>query len=226
VNAVGYVLVVDPHPIFRRGLVACLSALDEVDRVCEAADVDAARELWVDEVDLLVIDHVAPGTERLLGELAGTRVRAIVCSACTEDARVRASIRAGAMGFLDKDTLQPETLLVGLIAAANGACVLAPDLLGTLLAGDAPAGHRPRPQPGPTAGEPPPGDALAGAGQLTARERDVLGLIAQGEPTREVAMRLCYSERTVKNVLHDVALKLGARSRSQAVAHAVRYGLI
>lgn len=225
-NAVGHVLVVDPHPIFRRGLVACLSALDEVDRVCEASDVDAARELWVDDVDLLVIDHVAPGTERLLGELAGTRIRAIVCSACTEDTRVRASIQAGAMGFLDKDTLQPETLLVGLIAAANGACVLAPDLLGTLLATDAPAGHRPRLQPRLTALELPPADTAAGPGQLTERERDVLWLIAQGEPTREVAVRLCYSERTVKNVLHDVAVKLGARSRSQAVAHAVRSGLI
>ncbi len=54
----------------------------------------------------------------------------------------------------------------------------------------------------------------------------MLSLIAEGHPTREVAERLCYSERTVKNVLHDVVTKLNARSRSQAVAHAVREGLI
>jgi DNA-binding NarL/FixJ family response regulator len=62
--------------------------------------------------------------------------------------------------------------------------------------------------------------------RLTDREQQVLALIAEGHPTREVAEQLCYSERTVKNVLHDVVTKLGARSRSQAVAHAVREGLI
>ena len=129
-RAVGLVLVVDPHPIFRRGLVSCLNALDEVERVGEASDVDEARQHpWLNEVDLLIIDHVVPDAEQLLGELTGTRIRAIVCSACDEDGLVRDSIRAGAMGFLAKDTLQPETLLVGLIAAAHGASILAPDLL-------------------------------------------------------------------------------------------------
>ena len=65
----------------------------------------------------------------------------------------------------------------------------------------------------------------AGA-RLTDREQQVLSLIAAGHPTREVAQQLCYSERTVKNVLHDVVTKLNARSRSQAVAFAVREGLI
>ena len=64
------------------------------------------------------------------------------------------------------------------------------------------------------------------AARLTEREQQVLSLIAAGHPTREVAQQLCYSERTVKNVLHDVVTKMGARSRSQAVAHAVREGLI
>jgi DNA-binding NarL/FixJ family response regulator len=61
---------------------------------------------------------------------------------------------------------------------------------------------------------------------LTTREQQVLASVAEGLPTREVARRLHYSERTVKNVLHDVVTKLGARSRSQAVAEAVRQGLI
>lgn len=61
---------------------------------------------------------------------------------------------------------------------------------------------------------------------LTEREQQVLTLIAAGHPTREVAAQLCYSERTVKNVVHDVITKLNARSRSQAVAFAVRSGLI
>jgi DNA-binding NarL/FixJ family response regulator len=62
--------------------------------------------------------------------------------------------------------------------------------------------------------------------RLNERELPVLSLIAAGHPTREVAKQLCYSERTVKNVLHDVVTKLNARSRSQAVASAVREGLI
>ena len=94
-------------------------------------------------------------------------------------------------------------------AAAGGTGVLAPDLLGNLVRGvSAESNGRP---------------ALA---RLTEREQQVLALIAQGHPTREVALELSYSERTVKNVLHDVVTKLNARSRSQAVAHAVREGLI
>ena len=87
---------------------------------------------------------------------------------------------------------------------------MAPDLLGNLLKGVTAEGLNGRP-------------TLA---RLTEREQQVLALIAQGHPTREVAQELCYSERTVKNVLHDVVTKLNARSRSQAVAHAVREGLI
>ena len=78
-----------------------------------------------------------------------------------------------------------------------------------------PAAARRRPSPGPVHGA-----------RLTEREQRVLALIADGHPTREVALELSYSERTVKNILHDVVTKLNARSRSQAVAHAVRDGLI
>jgi DNA-binding NarL/FixJ family response regulator len=69
-------------------------------------------------------------------------------------------------------------------------------------------------------------EAKPAPARLTDREQQVLALIAAGHPTREVALELSYSERTVKNVLHDVVTKLNARSRSQAVAFAVREGLI
>jgi DNA-binding NarL/FixJ family response regulator len=88
--------------------------------------------------------------------------------------------------------------------------VVSPDLLGRLLDGAASNGADSRPV----------------AARLTDREQQVLTLIAAGHPTREVAQELSYSERTVKNVLHDVVTKLNARSRSQAVAFAVREGLI
>ena len=85
---------------------------------------------------------------------------------------------------------------------------LTPEVLGAAVVAAANGAERPDPTP------------------LTEREQQVLTLIAAGHPTREVAAQLCYSERTVKNVLHDVVTKLNARSRSQAVAFAVRAGLI
>jgi DNA-binding NarL/FixJ family response regulator len=95
-------------------------------------------------------------------------------------------------------------------AAASGTGVVAHDLLAGLMRSLSPealeAGHVPA--------------------RLTDREQQVLTMIAAGHPTREVAEELCYSERTVKNILHDVVTKLNARSRSQAVAFAVREGLI
>jgi len=96
-------------------------------------------------------------------------------------------------------------------AADGGAAIVAPDLLGAML-----RAHTVE------------SDAAArfSTQRLTDREQRVLALIAEGFPTREVAQQLCYSERTVKNVLHDVVTKLNVRSRSQAVAHAVRDGLI
>ena len=139
-----------------------------------------------------------------------TGARVLVCTSEPSDDSVLAALQAGAVGFLRKDTLTPDALAAAVQAAASGTGVVAPDLLGNLLKGMSAEGVNGRP-------------TLA---RLTEREQQVLALIAQGHPTREVALELSYSERTVKNVLHDVVTKLNARSRSQAVAHAVREGLI
>ncbi|MET0685898.1 MAG: response regulator transcription factor [Solirubrobacteraceae bacterium] len=202
--------VVDPHTIYRRGLVACLEGLPEVTSVHQAESV---RDAWESpplfESDLVLVDHVMPGGPDFVGAVGeSTGARVIVCSShCVEDA-VLAALQAGAVGVLRKDTLTTDSLATAVRAAANGTGVVTPELLRDLLDGLAAGIERPV------------------AARLTDREQQVLSLIAEGHPTREVAERLCYSERTVKNVLHDVVTKLGARSRSQAVAHAVREGLI
>ena len=202
--------VVDPHTIYRRGLVACLEGLPEVASVHQAESV---RDAWESpplfESDLVLVDHVMPGGPDFVGAVGeSTGARVIVCSShCVEDA-VLAALQAGAVGVLRKDTLTTDSLATAVRAAANGTGVVTPELLRDLLDGLAAGIERPV------------------AARLTDREQQVLSLIAEGHPTREVAERLCYSERTVKNVLHDVVTKLGARSRSQAVAHAVREGLI
>jgi DNA-binding NarL/FixJ family response regulator len=203
--------VVDPHTIYRRGLAACLEGLAEVQSVGHAESVRAALEddaLFAS--DLVLVDHAMTGGLDFLGAVReATGAAVVVCSSlCSEDA-VLASLQAGAVGVLRKETLTTESLASAVRAAADGTGVVTCELLHDLLEGLAPDGY----------------DKPAAA-RLTDREQQVLSLIAAGHPTREVAQQLCYSERTVKNVLHDVVTKMGARSRSQAVAHAVREGLI
>jgi DNA-binding NarL/FixJ family response regulator len=205
--------VLDPHTIYRRGLAACLDLLDEVDAVDHASSV---REAWEDPAlfaaDIVLLDQsVEGGGDFIAAVTEATGAQVVVCSSdCGEDA-VLSAIRAGATGFLRKDTLTNDALAAAVTAAANGTGVVTPELLGSVLGG-LPAE--------------PVEPVRPAESKLTDREQQVLALIAAGHPTREVAEQLCYSERTVKNVLHDVVTKLNARSRSQAVAFAVREGLI
>jgi DNA-binding NarL/FixJ family response regulator len=205
--------VLDTHTIYRRGLVACLDLLDDVESV---ADADCVRDAWehpaLFAADLVLIDPKLAGGEDFVGAVReATGAAVIVCSSDTGQESVVRALQAGALGYLRKDELTPEALGAAVRAAASGTGVLAGDLLGSLV--PVTNGH------GPAA-------TRAAAATLTDREQQVLSLIAAGHPTREVALELSYSERTVKNVLHDVVTKLNARSRSQAVAFAVREGLI
>jgi DNA-binding NarL/FixJ family response regulator len=204
--------VLDPHTIYRRGLAACLEVLPGVEDV---ADAESIREAWehpdLFASELVLLEVAVPGGQDFIAAVAeATGARVLVCTAEPSDDAVLAALQAGAVGFLRKDTLTPEALAAAVQAAASGSGVVAPDLLGSVLRGVSPESVNGRPT----------------HARLSEREQQVLALIAKGHPTREVAQELCYSERTVKNVLHDVVTKLNARSRSQAVAHAVREGLI
>ncbi len=204
--------VLDPHTIYRRGLAACLELLDGVEAVSHAESVrDAWESPALFESDLVILDHsIAGGADFIEAVAEATGARVMVCTSdCSQD-NVLMAMKAGAIGFLRKDTLTTDGLAAAVQAAASGAGVVTPELLGSLVRNAEPNGHNGR----------------ARQATLTDREQQVLALIAAGHPTREVAQQLCYSERTVKNVLHDVVTKLNARSRSQAVAFAVREGLI
>jgi len=206
--------VLDTHTIYRRGLAASLELLDGVDAV---GDAESVREAWESpglfEADLVVLDHSVSGGRDFIGAVSeATGARVLVCTSDCSDDSVLSAMQAGAVGILRKDTLTMEGLAAAVQAAASGAGVVTPELLGGLVrsAANGHNGHNGR----------------SHGATLTDREQQVLSLIAAGHPTREVAQQLCYSERTVKNVLHDVVTKLNARSRSQAVAFAVREGLI
>jgi DNA-binding NarL/FixJ family response regulator len=210
------VFLLDPHSIYRRGLVACLEGVDEIESVADAASVEQAwarAELL--SADVVLVDHDLGGAHGFIRELRDrTGASVLVCSSRSDQRELLAAVQAGAVGYLWKETLTPDALVASLRTAAAGSGVVAPDLLGDLLRTIARASN----------------DLLEPRGlslsPLTVREQEVLRLVADGHPTREVAKRLSYSERTVKNVIHDVVTKFNARSRSQAVAAAVREGLI
>jgi two-component system nitrate/nitrite response regulator NarL len=208
------VFVVESHPIYRCGLAQCLRELPNVQLVSEAASAaDARASAGFAEANLVLVDNELPDAPGLVREIAERNDTHAIVMVPRADVDVVEAAHAGAIGFLSKDTLTPEALAGAVQAASNGTSVIAPGLLAVLV-----EPHR--------NGRPRPSHYEARAGALTPREQRVLSLLADGHPTREVAERLSYSERTVKNVLHDAITKLGARSRSQAVAYAVRDGLI
>ena len=208
------VLVVDEHSIYRRGLVSALTtaALADVIDVATAADARVLGEQR--RFDVVVVDREARDLLALVRAFRHKDAAVIVISARSDDADVLDLVAAGVLGYLAKDGLTPEALDAAVRAAARGCGVLEPGLLGRVLRDLARVSDEVLVPRG------------IGLSLLNERERATLRLVAAGLPIREVAVRLSYSERTIKNVLHDATAKLGARSRSQAVAFAVRDGLI
>jgi DNA-binding NarL/FixJ family response regulator len=202
---------VDEHEIFCRGIVACLAGLPDVESVGSAGSVAAAlAQPELRAADVVIVDPRMTDGLALMRQLSAAPGPALI--ACVErggENVLLAAIDAGATGFVDRLTLTPDRLEASVRAAARGTGVMAPELLETLSRGVADRGA-----------------ARPVAPALSERERLVLRLVADGHQTREVAAELCYSERTIKNVLHDVVIKLNVRTRSQAVAHAVRQGMI
>ena len=209
-------LIVDPHSIYRCGVMTCLCSLEEIGSVAEAASVEEALEHPnLPDAGLVIVDYDLPGMVDFIRIVrSSTSARVVACTSRADEESVLGVIQAGAVGVMSKQTVTRETLAAGVRAALNGAGVVTPELLSTLLAGLSRVSR----------------DVLEPNGltlsRLTRRERRVLSLIADGHPTREVALELSYSERTVKNVLHDIVVKLNVRTRAQAVACAVREGLI
>jgi DNA-binding NarL/FixJ family response regulator len=160
-------------------------------------------------------DHLDDTVCRQVRKLRATgTTRVLVCVGSIDEGGLFAAVEAGACGVIRRSEATPDALGRALRAAAGGDGALPPDLLGKLLS------HVQGLTNGLLA---PRGLRLSG---LTQRETDVLRLVADGHDTREIADKLCYSERTVKNVIHDLTTRLQLRNRAHAVAYAVRQGLI
>jgi DNA-binding NarL/FixJ family response regulator len=220
-EAIG-VLVVDDQPLLRKGFRMILESEPDIRVVGEAADgLDAVEEAQRLRPDVVLMDIRMPrldgveATRRLAA--AGSAARVLILTTFDLDEYVLEALRAGASGFLLKDT-PPERLLDALRVVAGGEAVVAPSITRRLLdrfARHLPAGQGDGSRQGP----------VEQAG-LTAREREVLVLMARGLSNAEIANHLIVGETTVKTHVGRVLAKLGARDRVQAVVAAYESGLV
>ncbi len=213
------VVIADDHAMFRRGIVSCLRAEPDFDVVGEAEDADEAIGVGLRECpDLAVVDlHL--GSDDGLRVVNALRIgspetRTLVCGSTPEPLDLYRAIEAGAAGYVLKKEMRTETLASSLRALNGGDGLIPPAMLGALVEH---LGRMSREVWVPR------GLGLAG---LSPREVEILRLAAEGDDTREIALKLSYSERTVKNAIHDVVIKLGLRNRTHAVAYALRKNLI
>jgi two-component system, NarL family, response regulator LiaR len=210
------VLVVDDHDLFRTGLASLLSAESDIEVVAQASGgqmcVRLADELRPDVVlmDIRMQDLSGiEATRQLLERHPETRVLALTVASA--EAEVTAILRAGACGFLAKDT-EIDNVVVAIRAAASGVAWLSPKAAQLVLG-------RIRSE---AAAQPPATNRID---QLSSREREVLSLIATGRGNSEIARELNISPRTVKNHVSSILTKLGVPSRVQAAVYAVRNGV-
>jgi DNA-binding NarL/FixJ family response regulator len=195
-------------PISAAGLAGSLRPRPEL----EVLAPDQAEQA---QVAVVLADSVDPGTIKVLHALGrSTRARLVLVAAAVDDKDLLGAVEAGVSGVVRRSEATPEHLTQVIVRAASGEGALPSDLLGRLLVQVSRLQRNVLAPRGLTFSE------------LSSREAQVLRLVADGLDTQEIATRLCYSERTVKNVLHDVTNRLQLRNRSHAVAYALREGLI
>jgi DNA-binding NarL/FixJ family response regulator len=192
----------DHNPIFRLGLGACL----EPPFLLAGESVRFSPLPDLTRTDILVFELEKAGLPNALRLAQGSKLLLVAIASNVEDELLVEAIEAGVTGALLRGDASPNTFLHTLRSAAAGNGSLPTAVLGKLLS---------RPRVG-----------LRGAGDLTDRELGVLRLLSKGESTRQIAEDLCYSEKTVKNIVHDVLVRMNCRNRAQAVALATRRGLI
>ncbi|HEU5355744.1 MAG TPA: response regulator transcription factor [Actinocrinis sp.] len=219
------VVLVDDQELLRTGFRMILDAQKDMEVVGEAADGISALELLAQvDADVVLMDVRMPAldgvetTRRLLGDGGGATISAshpkvLILTTFDLDEYAFAAIKAGASGFLLKD-VPPTELLSAIRAVHSGDAVVAPSTTRRLLDRFAPM------LPSTSAPAPPT------LSVLTEREREVLGLVAQGMSNSEIAARLVLSEATVKTHVGRILMKLDLRDRVQAVVLAYETGLV
>ena len=207
------ILIADDHLIIRQGLRLILETQDGFELVGEAADgVEAVRFCAELKPDVVLMDLRMPGMDGLTAierlRVDQPEIAVVILTTFNEDDLMMRGLRAGAKGYLLKDT-DRETLFNTIRAAHRGETLLKPEILARVLS------H---------AGAATP----AGPFQtfLTGRELEVLRAVAQGERSKQIAVRLGISERTVKAHLASIYNRLGVDNRAAAIAVAAQKGIL
>jgi DNA-binding NarL/FixJ family response regulator len=215
-------MVAEPIP-FREQIPVVVCATDPLSRAGIVSQLRRTQGFSIAAIDdapggavaLFVADAM---TDDVAGELRALRgrgiVRIVLLVARVDDRDLLAAVEAGVSGVVRRNEATAGNLATAIRSASAGEGTLSPDLLGRLLRQ---VGQLQRQVLAPR------GLTFSG---LTERETSVLRLLAQGCDTAEVGRRLFYSERTVKNIIHDVTSRLELRNRAHAVAYAIREGLI
>ncbi len=204
------VLVVDDHPIVRQGLVSVLGDEDDLEVVGEAGSGrEAVARVQRLQPDVVLLDLEMPDLDGIdaIPQLLALRpgLGIVVFTAYDTDERVLGAVRAGARGYLLKGA-SAEEIARGIRAVNAGGSYLEPRVTSKLIA----EVSSPR----------------RGGLVLSAREKEVLRLVADGLPTKQISVSLSISERTVKFHVNSIFRKLGADNRAQAVALAAQRGLL
>jgi len=205
------VLVVDDHEVLASSLARVLDEEPDLVSVGVAGTLERARAMIATTApDVVLLDHRLPDGDGVaaISELRALRpsTKVVVLTASAADHVLVAAIEAGASGFVSKTRSLGE-VTSAVRAAATGEAVISPELLARLLPRLSPSG-RPRHQ------------------ELTEREREVLGLVADGLSNAAIAERLVVSVHTVRNHVANLSAKLGAHSKLEALSIAVREGLL
>jgi DNA-binding NarL/FixJ family response regulator len=215
------VLLADDQRVVREGLTLILDLLEDIEVVETASDGEQAVALAEELApDVVLMDLRMPRVDGIEAtrRLAASRPRIGVIALTTyaDDASVLGALRAGARGYLTKDA-SAEQIAAAIARVAEGEASL-DEAIQTKVVAAVTAGAGAEPAAEPETAELPD--------DLTAREAEVLGLIASGLSNREIAERLVVSPATVKSHVNHLFAKIGARDRAQAVGYAYRHGLV
>lgn len=205
-------LIADDHPIVRQGLYALMETQSDIQVVGEAADgIEAVQKANALQPDVILLDLVMPRMDGIqaIQEIKREQpaVRILVLTSFSEDEQIFPAIKAGAMGYLLKDST-PQELLKAIRAIHDGQFPLHPTIASKVVRELYQSSDLP-----PTA-EP-----------LTERELEVLTLVARGLSNEEISTRLTVSERTVGTHVSNILSKLHLANRTQAALYALREGL-
>ena len=212
------VLLVDDHTILREGLKALLNLCEDIEVVAEASEGrDALAYVRRYRPDVVVMDMAMPGmggleaTRRIVEESPLTKI--LVLSQHNNERYILPVLRAGAMGYVLKRAAGDE-LVTAIRTVHQGDPYLLPPITKMVL-----QDYRQHPEPDPNTAE-------EEYGRLTAREKEVLELVAEGHTSQDIAELLCLSKKTVMCHRANIYKKLGTRNRTELIKYAIRQGLI